>query len=83
VCVCDIFTIQFHPKEDLVLSASLDHTVRVWDIGGLTQKTVSIAGNNSSQEGDDFFGASDFNAKHILEVRVCSVCLCVCEYVCV
>ena len=22
---------QFHPKEDLVVSASLDQTVRVWD----------------------------------------------------
>ena len=24
----------FHPKEDLIVSASLDQTVRVWDIGG-------------------------------------------------
>ena len=32
---------QFHPKEDLVASASLDQTVRVWDIGGLRKKTVA------------------------------------------
>jgi coatomer protein complex subunit alpha (xenin) len=27
---------QFHPKEDLVVSASLDQTVRIWDISGIT-----------------------------------------------
>ena len=26
---------QFHPSEDLIVSASLDQTVRVWDISGL------------------------------------------------
>ena len=31
---------QFHPKDDLVLSASLDQTVRVWDIAGLRKKTL-------------------------------------------
>jgi WD40 repeat protein len=25
---------QFHPSEDLIVSASLDQTVRVWDISG-------------------------------------------------
>jgi len=25
---------QFHPQEDLVVTASLDQTVRVWDISG-------------------------------------------------
>lgn len=25
----------FHPSEDLIVSASLDQTVRVWDISGL------------------------------------------------
>ena len=25
---------QFHPSEDMVVSASLDQTVRVWDISG-------------------------------------------------
>ena len=31
---------QFHAKEDLVLSASLDQTVRVWDIAGLRKKLL-------------------------------------------
>ena len=26
---------QFHPTEDLVASASLDQTIRVWDVSGL------------------------------------------------
>jgi WD40 repeat protein len=25
---------QFHPKEDLIVSASLDQTIRIWDITG-------------------------------------------------
>ena len=25
---------QFHPSEDLVASASLDQTIRIWDISG-------------------------------------------------
>ncbi|XP_046707110.1 coatomer subunit alpha-like [Silurus meridionalis] len=32
---------QFHPSEDLVVSASLDQTVRVWDISGLRKKNLS------------------------------------------
>ena len=28
---------RFHPSEDLVVSASLDQTVRVWDISGERQ----------------------------------------------
>ena len=32
---------QFHPSEDLIVSASLDQTVRVWDISGLRKKNVS------------------------------------------
>lgn len=34
---------QFHMKEDLVVSASLDQTVRVWDISGLRKKSMSPA----------------------------------------
>ena len=34
----------FHPKDDLVVSASLDQTVRVWDIGGLRKKNVAPMG---------------------------------------
>lgn len=32
---------QFHPKDDLVVSASLDQTVRVWDISGFRKKNVA------------------------------------------
>lgn len=30
---------QFHPKEDLIVSSSMDQTVRVWDISGLRKST--------------------------------------------
>ena len=36
----------FHPKDDLVVSASLDQTVRVWDISGLRKKTVAPGGED-------------------------------------
>lgn len=61
----------FHPKEDLVLSASLDQTVRVWDLSGLRKKTVSIqedfTGPNSGNQPNDLFGSSDVVVKHVLE----------------
>ena len=31
----------FHPKDDLVVSASLDQTVRVWDVSALRAKTAN------------------------------------------
>ena len=37
----------FHPKDDLVVSASLDQTVRVWDIGGLRKKNVAPMGDDA------------------------------------
>ena len=36
----------FHLKDDLVVSASLDQTVRVWDISGLRKKTVAPGGED-------------------------------------
>lgn len=30
---------RFHPKDDLIVSASMDQTVRVWDISGLRKNT--------------------------------------------
>lgn len=30
---------QFHPKDDLIVSSSMDQTVRVWDISGLRKST--------------------------------------------
>lgn len=65
---------QFHPKEDLVVSASLDQSVRVWDISGLRQKhsaptTMSfeeqLARQNAQQA--DMFGNTDAVVKFVLE----------------
>ena len=53
---------QFHPAENLVLSASLDQTVRVWDIDGLSKKNVTISGTPLGRDGNvgqDMFGSSD------------------------
>ena len=54
MCAC------FHPSEDLVASASLDQTVRLWDISGLRKKTVA--------PGSQGIGQSDFIVKHVLKV---------------
>lgn len=35
---------QFHPKEDLVVSSSMDQTVRVWDISGLRKGSPNQGG---------------------------------------
>jgi coatomer protein complex subunit alpha (xenin) len=66
---------QFHPKEDLIVSASLDQSVRVWDISGLRKKhsapTTSMsfedqmARANSNQA--DMFGNTDAVVKFVLE----------------
>lgn len=72
----------FHPKEDLVVSASLDQTVRVWDIAGtfceygaykflgLRKKTVSPKsfGETEAQRLQaDLFGGTDAIVKFVLE----------------
>jgi coatomer subunit alpha len=36
----------FHPKDDLVVSASMDQTVRVWDISGLRKGTPQTGAGN-------------------------------------
>ena len=36
----------FHPTEDLIVSASLDQTVRVWDTTGLRKKHLGGGVNN-------------------------------------
>lgn len=64
---------QFHPSEDLVASASLDQTVRIWDISGLRKKTVApgVGGLDEHMRnsgGTDLFGTSDAVVKHVLEV---------------
>ncbi|GMF71251.1 unnamed protein product [Aspergillus oryzae] len=65
---------QFHPTEDLIASASLDQSVRIWDISGLRKKhsaptTMSfedqMARANPSQA--DMFGNTDAVVKFVLE----------------
>lgn len=65
---------QFHPKEDLVVSASLDQSVRVWDISGLRKKHSAptsmsfedqVARANQNQA--DMFGNTDAVVKFVLE----------------
>lgn len=66
---------QFHPTEDLVVSASLDQTIRIWDISGLRKKNVSPANTNdisrvrsvSGVSSVDLFGQPDVVVKHVLE----------------
>lgn len=67
---------QFHPKEDLVASASLDQSVRVWDISGLRKKHSAptsttfedqMAVSRSGQDRADMFGNTDAVVKFVLE----------------
>lgn len=71
--VIDVWCAQFHPKEDLIVSASLDQSVRVWDISGLRKKHSAptsmsfedqMARANSQA---DMFGNTDAVVKFILE----------------
>ncbi len=54
-------------------SASLDQTVRIWDISGLRKKTVApgVQGieDRLRSQGTDLFGTSDAVVKHVMEVR--------------
>lgn len=65
---------QFHPTEDLIASASLDQSVRIWDISGLRKKhsaptSISfedqMARANPNQA--DMFGNTDAIVKFVLE----------------
>lgn len=66
---------QFHPTEDLIASASLDQSVRIWDISGLRKKHSAapsalsfedqMARYNPNQA--DMFGNTDAVVKFVLE----------------
>ena len=65
---------QFHPKDNLIVSASLDQSVRVWDISGLRKKHSApssmsfedqMARSNANQA--DMFGNTDAVVKFVLE----------------
>jgi WD40 repeat protein len=65
---------QFHPKEDLIVSASLDQSVRVWDISGLRKKhsapttmTFEDQMARANQNQADMFGNTDAVVKFVLE----------------
>eukprot|EP00916_Digyalum_oweni_P020369 GHVL01033921.1.p1 GENE.GHVL01033921.1~~GHVL01033921.1.p1 ORF type:complete len:1097 (+),score=164.13 GHVL01033921.1:518-3808(+) len=58
---------QFHPRDDKVVSASLDQTVRIWDLTGLRSKTVSIGGSNVSTHHPDVFSTTDAVVQYVLE----------------
>lgn len=52
---------QFHPTEDLLVSASLDQSVRVWDFSGLRKKSVApgptgLAEHLRNPQATDLFG---------------------------
>ncbi|KAH7839208.1 hypothetical protein Vadar_001207 [Vaccinium darrowii] len=55
-------------KEDLVVSASLNQTVHVWDVGALKKKTAAPADDilRLSQMNTDLFGGVDAVVKHVL-----------------
>ncbi|XP_006463326.1 hypothetical protein AGABI2DRAFT_73371 [Agaricus bisporus var. bisporus H97] len=64
---------QFHPKEDLVVSASMDQTVRVWDISGLRKGSPHQGGPGgmagTSGPGSNHFETFDnfSTVKYVLE----------------
>lgn len=62
---------QFHATDDLVISASLDQTIRVWDISGLRKKNVAPGHGGMdavrSAGQTELFGQTDVVVKFVLE----------------
>ena len=46
-----VMSAQFHHKDDLVVSASLDQTIRVWDISGNMLKLSAIFKGHKESKG--------------------------------
>lgn len=65
----------FHRKEDMVVSASLDQTVHVWDTGALRKKSVSPANDllRPTQMNTDLFEGVHSIVKCVLEGHDCGV----------
>uniref|UniRef100_A0A803NN86 Coatomer alpha subunit C-terminal domain-containing protein n=1 Tax=Cannabis sativa TaxID=3483 RepID=A0A803NN86_CANSA len=63
--------VSFHPKKDLVVSASLDKIIRVWDISALKKKSGTSAHVDDilrlGQMNSDLFGGVDSVIKYVLE----------------
>ncbi|KAJ7897520.1 coatomer alpha subunit [Mycena leptocephala] len=55
----------FHPKHDLVVSASMDQTVRVWDISGLRKGSPNSSGASGPGNFETFDTLS--TVKYVLE----------------
>ena len=63
---------QFHPKDDLIVSASLDQMVNVWDFSALRKKTYAPSATtyeelSRSNSQTDLFGSTDVIVKYVLE----------------
>lgn len=64
---------QFHPTDDLLVSASLDQSVRVWDFSGLRKKSVApgpagLADHLRNPQSTDLFGQVSVRALSLLEL---------------
>lgn len=42
IFLCLVMSAFFHPKDDLIVSASLDQSIRVWDFGGIQTKDLKF-----------------------------------------
>lgn len=55
----------FHPEENLILTASLDHTMRVWDFSDLKEKVQKFQGGPNS--GSEMYLGTPIEVKHVLD----------------
>lgn len=63
-----VMSASFHPDEDLILSASLDHSVRVWDFSALKEKCRKYqSGPAGGMNNNELLMGAEVEVKHILE----------------